>query len=137
MDKMIDLIEKCFAVGWTIFFGGFFVFVTVGMCTSALDDRWLLFFSLVVLFLFFLGAFLFGLQKCISLFSIRKSTLKLKKAAHFISISAFLYMGIFYSVISITSPKENVGKLAIFGWVAFVFTAVSYWHDYRQFKGKR
>ena len=40
MDKMIDLIEKCFAVGWTIFFGGFFVFVTVGMCTSVLDDRW-------------------------------------------------------------------------------------------------
>ena len=23
-------------------------------------------------------------------------------------------------MISITSPKENVGKLAIFGWVAFV-----------------
>lgn len=94
MDKMIDFIEKCFAVGWTIFWW-IFVFVTVGMCRSVLDDRWILFFGLVVLFLFFLGAFLFGLQKCISLFSIRKSTLKLKKAAHFISISAFLYMGIF------------------------------------------
>jgi hypothetical protein len=33
MDKMIDLIEKCFAVGWTIFFfGGFFVFVTQLVC---------------------------------------------------------------------------------------------------------
>ena len=44
------------------FFWWIFVFVTVGMCRSVLDDRWILFFGLVVLFLFFLGAFLFGLQ---------------------------------------------------------------------------
>ena len=44
MDKMIDFIEKCFAVGWTIFWW-IFAFVTVGMCRSVLDDRWILFLA--------------------------------------------------------------------------------------------
>ena len=33
--------------------------------------------------------------------------------------------------------KRKCRKVSNFGWVAFVFTAVSYWHDYRQFKRKK
>ena len=59
----------------------------------------------------FLGAFLFGLQNVFHYFPSGK-VLKLKKAAHFISISAFLYMGILQCDFDHES-KENVGKLAI------------------------
>ena len=139
MDKMIDLIEKCFAVGWTLFWFGSLAFITVGMGSSAFEGRWTLFWSLGFGFLIFLAAILIGLQKCVTIFYCTRkiSALNLKKAAHFISLIAFLYMGILFSVVSFIEPKENTWKLAIFGWIAFVFMTVSYWFEYQQFKRKR
>lgn len=69
---MIDFIEKCFAVGWTLFWFGCLAFITVGMGSSAFEGRWILFWSLGFGFLIFLAGVLLAYKNVSLYFTVQE-----------------------------------------------------------------